>query len=529
MISDLNIKVDPERCLACGNCVDRCIMDNLRLAIGPCRQACPLQINCQGYLRLLAKGREEDAAAHLRQDTPFGEVLGYICNHPCESACQRHTGCHDGAVHIRAIKRYLSERFPAVVAAPAQKAPATGKRAAVVGAGPAGLMAAYELAAAGHDVTLFDAGDKPGGLLRTGIPAFRLPDAVTDRAVAQVTALGVRIESEKRLGADLSLDALEQEYDAVLLALGLGRSLSPRIPGADLPAVHGALEVLHKARKGERFDAASAIVIGGGSTAMDVALSLKKMGLDVTMLVMEGPYDMPIPEGERDEALEEGVRIENRWGVTAIRAGQDGLTCTMQRCLAVFDHNGAFAPELDPLCTAERSADMVVLAIGQGLDPVDGLPQTARHLLDADPQTGRLAGRDKVFAAGDCTTGASSVVAAMASGRSVARCVSRFLCEEYPLTLDEMAEKGWCNDFEPHLERSNGVPRGSLTRLPVAERSLTAVTEQVLTPEEAQKEAARCMACGRAFEANRTCWFCLPCEIDCPEEALTVRMPYLVR
>ena len=95
--------------------------------------------------------------------------------------------------------------------------------------------------------------------------------------------------------------------------------------------------------------------------------------------------------------------------------------------------------------------------------------------------------------------------------------------------LDEMAEKGWCNDFEPHLERSNGVPRGSLTRLPVAERSLTAVTEQVLTPEEAQKEAARCMACGRAFEANRTCWFCLPCEIDCPEEALTVRMPYLVR
>ena len=125
---------------------------------------------------------------------------------------------------------------------------------------------------------------------------------------------------------------------------------------------------------------------------MDVALSLKKMGLDVTMLVMEGPYDMPIPEGERDEALEEGVRIENRWGVTAIRAGQDGLTCTMQRCLAVFDHNGAFAPELDPLCTAERSADMVVLAIGQGLDPVDGLPQTARHLLDADPQTGRLAG-----------------------------------------------------------------------------------------------------------------------------------------
>ena len=164
-------------------------------------------------------------------------------------------------------------------------------------------MAAYELAAAGHDVTLFDAGDKPGGLLRTGIPAFRLPDAVTDRAVAQVTALGVRIESGKRLGADLSLDALEQEYDAVLLALGLGRSLSPRIPGADLPAVHGALEVLHKTRKGERFDAASAIVIGGGSTAMDVALSLKKMGLDVTMLVMEGPYDMPIPEGERDEAL----------------------------------------------------------------------------------------------------------------------------------------------------------------------------------------------------------------------------------
>ena len=494
-----------------------------------CQQGCPIHTNIPEVIRLLKANQMDAAGQMLFENNPLTTVCSLVCNHEnqCEGHCVRNRMPSHDPVHFSIIEDYISTTYANKMTA--GPAPKNGMKAAVVGSGPAGLTCAGDLARKGYDVTVFEALHLAGGVLVYGIPAFRLPDAVTDRAVAQVTALGVRIESGKRLGADLSLDALEQEYDAVLLALGLGRSLSPRIPGADLPAVHGALEVLHKARKGERFDAASAIVIGGGSTAMDVALSLKKMGLDVTMLVMEGPYDMPIPEGERDEALEEGVRIENRWGVTAIRAGQDGLTCTMQRCLAVFDHNGAFAPELDPLCTAERSADMVVLAIGQGLDPVDGLPQTARHLLDADPQTGRLAGRDKVFAAGDCTTGASSVVAAMASGRSVARCVSRFLCEEYPLALDEMAEKGWCNDFEPHLERSNGVPRGSLTRLPVAERSLTAVTEQVLTPEEAQKEAARCMACGRAFEANRTCWFCLPCEIDCPEEALTVRMPYLVR
>ena len=131
--------------------------------------------------------------------------------------------------------------------------------------------------------------------------------------------------------------------------------------------------------------------------------------------------------------------------------------------------------------------------------------------------------------AGDCITGASSVVAAMASGRRAAHCLHRFLTDERPLALDDMAERGWVKDVEPHLERSNGVPRAALSKIPVAERTLTAEVEQPLSPEAARAEAERCMACGRAFEANKTCWFCLPCEIECPEQALTVRMPYLVR
>lgn len=262
---------------------------------------------------------------------------------------------------------------------------------------------------------------------------------------------------------------------------------------------------------------------------MDVALTLKKMGVaEVTMLVMESPHEMPIPEGEREEALEEGVRIKNRWGVTAIRAEKGGLTCDMQRCLAVFDAKGRFAPELDAECVSSYHAEMVVFAIGQGIKTPKELPQTCR-LTEADKNTCQLAGKENIFVAGDCTTGASSVVEAMASGRRAAQCLHRFLAGERPLALDYMAEKGWVKDFEPHLERSDGVCRGSLPKIPVAERTLTAEVEQPLTSEAARAEAERCMACGRAFEANKTCWFCLPCEIECPEEALTVRMPYLVR
>ncbi len=530
MISDINIKINPESCLACGECVDRCIMDNLRLSIAPCRQACPLTINCQAYLRLVAKGRAKEAAEYLRKDTPFGELLGRICTHPCETACQRNEGTHDGGVNIRAVKRYLAEKYPEIVNGVSKAKASCDKTAAIVGSGPAGLMAAYELAMVGINVTVFEAQEKPGGLLRYGIPEYRLPECVVDRAIASLISIGVRFETGVCLGKDLSLNDLKDKYDVVLLAIGLQQSLRPLIPGNDLTGVFGALDILKGAKEGKRTTADSAIVIGGGATAMDTALTLKKMGVaHVTMLVMESSREMPIPEGEREEALEHGIVIENRWGVTSVDKEGESLVCNMQRCLSVFDADGRFAPEMDEGDCSTRAADIVVFAIGQGIDVPQGISLSSRKLINSDEATGKLEDMANVFAAGDCSAGASSVVAAMASGQRTARCIIRFVNGQYPLALDAMAENGWVKEYEAHLERSNGVARGSLKKIPLSERSLDATVELCLTDSEAQTEAQRCMACGRAFEANKTCWFCLPCEIDCPEQALTVRMPYLVR
>ena len=184
MISDINIHVDRDLCFACGECVDRCIMDNLRLSLAPCRQACPLDLNCQGYIRLIAQGKEEEAARELRKYTPFGAILGRICSRPCETACEREQSAGDGAVHVRALKRYLADKYPEIVNGPPDaNPPESGKTAAVIGSGPAGLMAAYQLRRQGHQVTVFESGPKAGGFLRNAIPQFRLPSRFVDDAV----------------------------------------------------------------------------------------------------------------------------------------------------------------------------------------------------------------------------------------------------------------------------------------------------------------------------------------------------------
>lgn len=531
-ISNVNIDVDRDKCIACGQCVDRCIMDNLRLSVAPCRQACPLDLNCQGYLRLLAMGKGEDAAAELRKYTPFAAILGRVCSQPCEAACERNTVCHDGAVHIRAVKRYLADAFPAVVNALSEKAADTGRHVAIVGSGPAGLMAAHELAAQGHAVTLYEAAPKAGGMLRYGAPAYRLSDGVMDEALRQVTGLGVTIVTGKRLGKELSLDRLREKYDAVLLAVGLWDAIRPAIPGADLPGVYDALQVLRAAREGGfKAEVRSAAVVGGGSTAMDVALTLKKLGVpDVRVVALESERDMPIAETDRIEAAEEGVVLQSRWAVEGVRKDGRGLVLDIRRCLAVFNDKGEFAPELDPETARSMTTDMLVFAIGQKLrDGLGAVPHGAGNLLAGHEQTGQLEGMEDVFVAGDCVTGASSVVHAMASGQRVARCMHRYLTGRRPLAIDTWAETGKVRDHESVPERSNGVPRGVLERLPVAARNMTAEVELVLAPERARTEAQRCMSCGRAYEANRTCWYCLPCEIECPQEALSVKMPYLVR
>ena len=538
MISDINIKVDRDLCYTCGLCVDRCIMDNLRLSVAPCRQACPLDLNCQGYVRLLAQGREEEAAQELRKYTPFAEILGRVCSRPCEAACEREAGIGDGAVHIRALKRYLSDTYPHIVNSPAaEERPSGGGKAAVVGSGPSGLMAAYQLTLDGHEVTVFEASEKPGGFLRTAIPPFRLPTEIVDRALDQLSSMGVEFKTGRAVGADLDFEDLDS-YGAVIVAIGAGAAASAGVPGLEVEGVVQGLDLLAGIRDGRGPDCAgkSVLVIGGGNTAVDCALACRLSGAsEVGIVCLESRGRMPAYEQELREAQESGIVIENCWGVRSMRPAEGGgVELALARCLSVFDEAGRFAPVLDDNCPPWlRRADLVVVAAGQKVD-CSRLPQDifdqAFGRVKVDPRTLQTHGRERVFACGDGVSGPSSVVQAMASGREAAISADRFLRGRSLIQgRDLYAVNGLSTDYEVLPERRAGGAREEVGRLPLESRSLHQETDLTLSPARARREAERCLSCGRAFEANKTCWYCLPCEIECPVQALTVRMPYLVR
>ncbi len=520
MISDINIRINRDLCFSCGLCVDRCIMDNLRMYLAPCRNACPIHMNCQGYVRLVVQGKGLEAAREMRKGSAFAAILGRVCTHPCETKCER--AAVDGeAVHIRAIKRHLADSFPEVAYEPAQMPKETGRKVAIVGAGPAGLTAAYELACLGHSVTVFDSAAEPGGMLRWGIPAFRLPTPVVAQTVAMLEKMKVRFECGRTLGRDLDLDRLEREWDAVLLATGGGSAARLNIPGEDQAGVYHGLDLLRQVREGKAPKVGSrVIVIGGGNTAVDAALTCRRLGAsEVTLVCLEEEGRMPAFPAEIREALEEGVKITDCHGARRIISDGGGFSLELSRCLSLHDESGRFSPKLDDACDLAPSADTVVVAIGQKPDSFS---------MPADPLTLQTE-RPKIFAAGDAVTGPSSVVEAMAQGREAAVSIHRLLSGEGLRWGRAYWSGAYITDFP--IDRSKAIVRGrgEEPRLPAAARTLHTEVETAMTEENARREAERCLNCGRPAEFNKTCWYCLPCEIECPVQALEVRMPYLVR
>ena len=247
MIIESNIKVNRDLCYACGICVDRCILDNLRLSIGPCRTSCPIHMNCQGYIRLLAQGKEKEAAEEMRIYTPFAAILGRVCAQPCENVCEREKV--DGAVHIRAIKRYLSDNFPEISFQIPALGKKEGKQIAVVGSGPAGLAAAYELSLLGHTVTVLEAENEPGGALRHLIPSFRLPVSVVDQTIAMLVKMGINFQTGQKVGQDIDFTQLENDFDGIILAIGANAPLKPNFIWGNAKQVFLGLDFLKKVKK----------------------------------------------------------------------------------------------------------------------------------------------------------------------------------------------------------------------------------------------------------------------------------------
>ncbi len=542
--------IDTSVCTSCGLCADACpveIPSDFDFRLGkhmatyrnfpqavpsayvidkrqtcPSKAACPVNCGAQGYLALAAVGKYSEAAALIRETCTLAATMGRICHHPCETACVR--GDHDAPVAIRAVKRFIldQEARSGATPPPDGRSP-RAEKVAIVGSGPAGLAAAYDLASWGYPVTVFEKHSRPGGMLETAIPRYRLPRQALAQDVAVVEAMGVEFRLGVEIGRDVTWEGLKREYSAVLLAVGLPASRSLPLPGIELPGVQLALPFLAAVNAEQPLPVGKrVVVIGGGNVAMDVARCARRLGAEVDLYCLEARNEMPSFAWDIAEADEEGVRIHNSWGPLRILE-QNGRACGVEfkRCTAVFDSNHRFNPTYDETTTISAEGDTVILAIGQAsaLGFLDGSTIAAeRGRLEVDSLS--LATRDPdVFACGDLVTGPSSAVQAMASGHAAARSIHAYLSEQViqpfaPYRPDRRGELTALGEIRLKEAR----PRAS-------QRSLTPETrlgsfdeiEQGLDEAAAQAEALRCLACGGCSE-------CFQCLTRCGPKAINHNM-----
>jgi heterodisulfide reductase subunit A len=496
-----------------------------RRGSSPCKTACAAGTSAQGYVALVAAGRFDEAYRVASEPNPFPSVCGRICTHLCESACTR--GEVDVPVAIAALKRFVADSVGPTQAV--QPAPTIhAERVAVVGAGPAGLTCARDLAQLGYGVTVFEAQPVAGGMLRLGIPSYRLPHDVLQREVDQILALGVELRLGARAGLDFTVDGLldQDGYAAVYLATGLQKSTPVELPGAELDGVSNAVELLREINLGGSPPVGErAVVIGGGDVALDAARSLIRLQRqagrepDVTLVYRRSQVEMPANAGELQEACDEGLQVELLVQPVEV-TGRSGRVSGLRlvRCeLGEPDDSGRRASL--PMDDAEfdLAADMVVLAVGQALvdDFLHGCTgvQLDRGQIHIDRET-LMTTRNGVFAGGDAAaTGYFTAIEAVAAGRRGAAAIHNHLRGERLLPVwTEAAEAARPSDAE-----LAAVPAGGRTPMPVAEAGRRATTWDEVnlgyTAEQATAEAARCLDCA-------VCSDCGSCARVCPSGAI---------
>ncbi len=489
----------------------------------PCRSACPVDQAAQGYVALIAEGKFKEALALIRKQNPLPGVCGRVCHHPCEEECLR--GEVDAAVSIRALKRFAADwevaNEPEYSYVDDYEIEKKAERVAVVGAGPAGLTCSHDLAFAGYEVHIFEALPFAGGMLRVGIPTYRLPRDVLDRDVGFLEKLGIRFHYNAELGKTFTLDdLLEDGYKAAFVGVGAHESLKLRCEGEELEGVVGAVEFLREFnQKGEVRVGKKVAVIGGGNAAVDAARTAKRLGADVTIFYRRTRKEMPADELEIDEALREGVGLELLTAPDDI-FGKEGRVVGMrlQRMeLGEPDESGRRRPVPIEGDTYDVELDMVIPAISQApaidhLDADEAICLTKWRTVEVDEKTG-MTGRAGVFAGGDMVTGPGMVTEAMAQGRRAARGIIDYLNGgEYP--VPEPSALPAVESKDVPKDEAAPTPRAEMAELPPAKREGNFdEVELGLTEEQAVAEAKRCLSCGLCSE-------CLECVAACEPEAI---------
>ena len=467
--------------------------------IAPCQLACPANTDCQGYVGLIANGKFEDALKLIKNTNPLPASIGRVCPHPCEKACRR--GKVEEPINIAQLKFFAADLdlkgekyLPAC-------AKATGKKVAIVGGGPAGLTAAYYLRTLGHEVTVFDMMDKMGGMLRYGIPQYRLPKELLDSEIALIEKLGVRLVNNVKFGKDITLDMLKSVNDAVILAPGAWKSSPMRVKGEDINGVYGGIDFLRSVIQGNPVPIGEKVAVcGGGNTAMDACRTAVRLGAkEVYVIYRRTEKEMPAEEIEIKESKEEGVIYKFLTNPVEIHE-ENGKVCGMTLQLMELgepDASGRRKPVAIEGKTEYLPLDSVIMAIGQKLDPTDfsvvELTDRGTILADEDDFKTNI---DGVFAIGDATNkGASIAIAAIGEADRCVKSVDAYLKgEELDFTPKYISKR---DDERIDVSGKETKPRvvADVLDANVRKNNFDEVSLG-LTVEQAKKEAERCLECG---------------------------------
>lgn len=457
-----------------------------------CVSLCPAHVDIPGYIALVGEGRYQDAIRLIRKDNPFPTTCGFICEHPCEARCRRNMV--DDSVNIRGLKRVAAD-FAGEVDPPAC-APATGKRVAVLGGGPGGLSAAYYLQLMGHQATVYEMLPELGGMLRYGIPNYRLPKNRLDEDIRSILKTGVEVKHGLKIGQDITIQELREQYDAVLITIGASTDKKLGLEGEDAEGVLSAVQFLRNVGKHEIMDLTGkeVAVIGGGNVSMDAVRTARRLGAKkVSIVYRRRMSDMTALRGEIDGAVAEGIELQTLKAPASIVVDEQnhvrGIYVTPQMVSAICDGRASIRP------TGEEDiyipCDILIKAIGQNIETRHfeeaGIPVARGRIVTK--RSGTFANMPGVFAGGDCASGPASVISAIAAAKVVAANIDEYLGYHHEISCDVKIPEPRLNDNTP-CGRVNLTEREACERIHDFEG-----VENCMTEEEAKQEANRCLRC----------------------------------